>query len=105
MTPEPYVLRRVMPQDTAGQERFHALGPIYYRDADGVNPPASLLDPSLVFLTLSRRHSDYGAEVGTRTNLRNNIPVVYFPLGVRVRSCVQLHCLCTISRTWTVSRG
>jgi Ras-related protein Rab-21 len=22
-------------QDTAGQERFHALGPIYYRDADG----------------------------------------------------------------------
>ncbi|RWW87883.1 hypothetical protein BHE74_00003263 [Ensete ventricosum] len=21
-------------QDTAGQERFHALGPIYYRDAD-----------------------------------------------------------------------
>lgn len=23
-------------QDTAGQERFHALGPIYYRDADGM---------------------------------------------------------------------
>jgi len=23
-------------QDTAGQERFHALGPIYYRDADGL---------------------------------------------------------------------
>lgn len=23
-------------QDTAGQERFDALGPIYYRDADGV---------------------------------------------------------------------
>ena len=22
-------------QDTAGQERFDALGPIYYRDADG----------------------------------------------------------------------
>jgi Ras-related protein Rab-21 len=22
-------------QDTAGQERFHALGPIYYRDAQG----------------------------------------------------------------------
>lgn len=22
-------------QDTAGQERFHSLGPIYYRDADG----------------------------------------------------------------------
>lgn len=22
-------------QDTAGQEKFHALGPIYYRDADG----------------------------------------------------------------------
>ncbi|RZS05420.1 hypothetical protein BHM03_00035930 [Ensete ventricosum] len=22
--------------DTAGQERFHALGPIYYRDADGM---------------------------------------------------------------------
>ena len=22
-------------QDTAGQERFHALGPIYYRDANG----------------------------------------------------------------------
>jgi len=21
--------------DTTGQERFHALGPIYYRDADG----------------------------------------------------------------------
>ena len=24
------------PQDTAGQERFHALGPIYYRDANGL---------------------------------------------------------------------
>ena len=23
------------PQDTAGQERFHALGPIYYRDSNG----------------------------------------------------------------------
>ena len=22
-------------QDTAGQERFHALGPIYYRDSNG----------------------------------------------------------------------
>lgn len=22
-------------QDTAGQERYHALGPIYYRDSDG----------------------------------------------------------------------
>ena len=24
-----------MPQDTAGQERFHALGPIYYRESQG----------------------------------------------------------------------
>jgi hypothetical protein len=39
-------------QDTAGQERFHALGPIYYRDADGVCPPprAKLLSAS-VFAT------------------------------------------------------
>ncbi len=26
---------RVRAQDTAGQERFHALGPIYYRDSNG----------------------------------------------------------------------
>jgi len=31
----PQVYSVVMLQDTAGQERFHALGPIYYRDADG----------------------------------------------------------------------
>eukprot|EP01106_Pelomyxa_sp_JSP_P011358 TRINITY_DN298_c0_g1_i4.p1 TRINITY_DN298_c0_g1~~TRINITY_DN298_c0_g1_i4.p1 ORF type:complete len:115 (-),score=20.62 TRINITY_DN298_c0_g1_i4:430-774(-) len=24
-----------IPQDTAGQERFHSLGPIYYRDSHG----------------------------------------------------------------------
>ena len=27
--------------DTAGPERFHALGPIYYRDADGASPPGT----------------------------------------------------------------
>lgn len=25
----------LLSQDTAGQERFHALGPIYYRDSNG----------------------------------------------------------------------
>ena len=29
------VLTIVCHQDTAGQERFHALGPIYYRDSHG----------------------------------------------------------------------
>ena len=29
-------MRTIVQQDTAGQERFHALGPIYYRDADGM---------------------------------------------------------------------
>ena len=31
----PADLAPTLRQDTAGQERFHALGPIYYRDADG----------------------------------------------------------------------
>jgi hypothetical protein len=35
------------PQDTAGQERFHALGPIYYRDADGTCGPEPFLPASL----------------------------------------------------------
>ena len=30
-----YVCVCVCVQDTAGQERFHALGPIYYRDSNG----------------------------------------------------------------------
>ena len=30
-----YMYFRLIKQDTAGQERFHALGPIYYRDSNG----------------------------------------------------------------------
>ena len=34
-------------QDTAGQERFHALGPIYYREADGTVSSFSCSNPLL----------------------------------------------------------
>jgi len=37
-------------KDTAGQEKFHALGPIYYRDADGISSCSSLIHPHDYFV-------------------------------------------------------
>ena len=42
-------------QDTAGQERFHALGPIYYRDADGLLLTSS---PSASYMKLLHSMND-----------------------------------------------
>ena len=61
--------------DTAGQERFHALGPIYYRDADGAH---------------RLRRAPRVTHVGTTRS--------------RCALSVQLHCLCSISPTWTASQ-
>lgn len=46
-------------QDTAGQERFHALGPIYYRDADGskLQPIGTLSSFPSFLITDTKQHS------------------------------------------------
>jgi hypothetical protein len=50
----PPLPRTSLAQDTAGQERFHALGPIYYRDADGAQqpPPPSPCPPPVQLSSL-----------------------------------------------------
>ena len=52
-------------QDTAGQERFHALGPIYYRDADGA---ACARSCHVVAVGLTRCVRVYSWDAGERVD-------------------------------------
>lgn len=43
-------------QDTAGQERYHALGPIYYRDSQGAIVVYDITDEDSFLKVKSKRY-------------------------------------------------
>ena len=62
-------------QDTAGQERFHALGPIYYRDSNGAILVYDITDEDSFQKVChsTYEHSENGIEVNA-----SNIHVLLF---------------------------